>query len=195
MSGSLRSVNNRLSVRSLAQGVPLVCCLVCWSATVSQTNQSTRETQRNAVAMLALHLPVLFICIRPVAGLCEDHLEPASIFTWFFLPSSFVLPVACCVVCCGRLTFVADMRSMHGGKRSYAERQSVNTVIQGSASDIMKNAMLRIHAKLELYAERRKDNPKARPVLLCSVIHFLVPSFMLACSFAVAESANRDAAA
>ena len=33
-------------------------------------------------------------------------------------------------------------------KRSYAERQSVNAVIQGSASDMMKLAMLRIQSRI-----------------------------------------------
>eukprot|EP00808_Paulinella_micropora_P020605 g12177.t1 len=40
----------------------------------------------------------------------------------------------------------SDMQT--SGKRGYAERQSVNSVIQGSASDIMKLAMLRIQTGL-----------------------------------------------
>eukprot|EP00808_Paulinella_micropora_P004705 g65508.t1 len=41
-----------------------------------------------------------------------------------------------------------DIRHADFGKRGYAERQSVNSVIQGSASDIMKLAMLRIQTGL-----------------------------------------------
>jgi len=43
----------------------------------------------------------------------------------------------------------ADINSRESFKRAYAERQSVNTVIQGSAADMMKCAMLEIRSRLE----------------------------------------------
>ncbi len=52
----------------------------------------------------------------------------------------------------GRRRRIADIKSKNGGRRAQAERLAVNTVIQGSAADLIKIAMLNIHRRIE--AER-----------------------------------------
>ena len=48
----------------------------------------------------------------------------------------------------GRLRPLPDIASHDDTERSRAERQAVNTVIQGSAADLMKEAMIRACAEL-----------------------------------------------
>lgn len=59
----------------------------------------------------------------------------------------------------GRRRYLPDMRSSNRQLREAARRQAVNTVIQGSAADVIKLAMLAVHRDAEL---ARLD---ARPVL------------------------------
>jgi hypothetical protein len=57
----------------------------------------------------------------------------------------------------GRLRLLPDIDSDQGAKRAAAERQAVNTVIQGSASDLIKSAMLLVSkamAEYEISAEK-----------------------------------------
>ena len=46
----------------------------------------------------------------------------------------------------GRRRYIPDLKSRDPGLRSRAERQAFNTVIQGSAADIMKLAIVRAHS-------------------------------------------------
>jgi hypothetical protein len=50
-----------------------------------------------------------------------------------------------------RKRFLPDINSEDIQTRNYAQRQAVNTVIQGSASDIVKQAMLKIRLNLSHY--------------------------------------------
>jgi DNA polymerase-1 len=50
----------------------------------------------------------------------------------------------------GRRRPLPDMRSQNGQARAMAERQAVNTLIQGSAADIIKFAMLAVYRDEEL---------------------------------------------
>ena len=50
----------------------------------------------------------------------------------------------------GRRRPLPDMRSQSAASRAQAERQAVNTLIQGSAADIIKLAMLAVHGDEEL---------------------------------------------
>jgi DNA polymerase-1 len=45
---------------------------------------------------------------------------------------------------------IANLNSKNGGKRSQAERLAINTVIQGSAADLIKVAMVNIQRKIEV---------------------------------------------
>jgi len=49
---------------------------------------------------------------------------------------------------CGRKRYLTNINSKKPGERAQAERQAVNFRIQGSASDLVKTAMIRIHANL-----------------------------------------------
>ena len=49
----------------------------------------------------------------------------------------------------GRRRYLNDIRSEDNGKRSQAERQAINTVIQGSAADLMKTAMIQLSENLQ----------------------------------------------
>jgi DNA polymerase-1 len=46
----------------------------------------------------------------------------------------------------GRRRYIPDLRSIDKGLKSRADRQAFNTVIQGSAADIMKLAIIRAHS-------------------------------------------------
>jgi DNA polymerase I-like protein with 3'-5' exonuclease and polymerase domains len=46
----------------------------------------------------------------------------------------------------GRRRYIPDLKSYDKGLKSRAERQAFNTVIQGSAADIMKLAIVRAHS-------------------------------------------------
>ena len=50
----------------------------------------------------------------------------------------------------GRRRPLPDMLSQSGQARALAERQAVNTLIQGSAADLIKFAMLSVHTDGEL---------------------------------------------
>jgi len=49
----------------------------------------------------------------------------------------------------GRKRQILDIKSKNPGRRAQAERLAVNTVIQGSAADLIKLAMLAIHRRIE----------------------------------------------
>ena len=49
----------------------------------------------------------------------------------------------------GRRRRILDIKSRNGGRRAQAERLAVNTVIQGSAADLIKVAMLAIQKKID----------------------------------------------
>ena len=44
---------------------------------------------------------------------------------------------------------ISNLKSRNSKKRAHAERLAVNTVIQGSAADLIKVAMINIHKKIE----------------------------------------------
>jgi len=48
----------------------------------------------------------------------------------------------------GRRRYLPQLRSQGGLERSFAERAAINTPIQGSAADLVKLAMLKVHAAL-----------------------------------------------
>jgi DNA polymerase-1 len=59
----------------------------------------------------------------------------------------------------GRRRWLTGLASEHGGERSLAERVAINTPIQGSAADLMRLAMIRVHRRL------RWVHPAARLLL------------------------------
>ena len=59
----------------------------------------------------------------------------------------------------GRRRWLPALRSTHGGERALAERAAINTPIQGSAADLVKLAMVRLHGVL------KHAHPSARLLL------------------------------
>jgi DNA polymerase I len=49
----------------------------------------------------------------------------------------------------GRRRYIPDINSSNGAKRSGAERMAINMPVQGTAADLMKEAMIRIHRALQ----------------------------------------------
>jgi DNA polymerase-1 len=48
----------------------------------------------------------------------------------------------------GRRRYLPAINSRNGAMRQFAERQAVNTPVQGAAADLIKLAMVRVHAML-----------------------------------------------
>jgi DNA polymerase-1 len=59
----------------------------------------------------------------------------------------------------GRRRMLPALHSPNAGERSAAERMAVNTPIQGTAADLIKVAMVRLHTRL------RADHSRARLLL------------------------------
>jgi DNA polymerase I len=59
----------------------------------------------------------------------------------------------------GRLRYLPDIRSKNPNLRSNAERMAINARIQGTAADIMKIAMIRLHRRLA------EEHPEAKLLL------------------------------
>uniref|UniRef100_A0A7S4JPM5 DNA-directed DNA polymerase family A palm domain-containing protein n=1 Tax=Odontella aurita TaxID=265563 RepID=A0A7S4JPM5_9STRA len=59
----------------------------------------------------------------------------------------------------GRRRYLDDICSSDNGKRAQAERQAVNTIIQGSAADIMKLAMLKMSSRIMDWKKECLDSP------------------------------------
>ncbi|HEC98065.1 MAG TPA: hypothetical protein ENI58_07955 [Nitrospirae bacterium] len=53
-----------------------------------------------------------------------------------------------------RKRFFPGLNSNNFGERKAAEREAVNTVIQGSAADIMKKALVQVAEAMEVYGEK-----------------------------------------
>jgi DNA polymerase-1 len=88
---------------------------------------------------------------------------------------------------CGRRRYLRDLDSRNGMMRSHAERNAVNSPIQGSAADMVKLAMVKIQEALEKGAFKTKlilqvhdelvfDVPKeeletVRPIIENAMVH------------------------
>ena len=57
---------------------------------------------------------------------------------------------------CGRRCYLRDINSANATVRGFAERNAINAPIQGSAADIIKIAMVRIHRRLQTEGLRSK---------------------------------------
>ncbi len=71
---------------------------------------------------------------------------------------------------CGRRCYLRDINSANATVRGFAERNAINSPIQGSAADIIKIAMIRIHRRL------REEGLRSRMILqVHDELNFTVP--------------------
>lgn len=70
----------------------------------------------------------------------------------------------------GRTRFLPDINSRNATVRSYAERNAVNAPLQGSAADIIKIAMIRIHDEMNLRGMRSKMVMQVHDELVFNVV-------------------------
>lgn len=66
----------------------------------------------------------------------------------------------------GRRRMLEAIKSPVQQERAQAERQAVNSIIQGSAADIMKLAMLKLHDFLKMWKQR---SPDSHPKMLLQI--------------------------
>ena len=86
----------------------------------------------------------------------------------------------------GRRRYLPKLQSKHHGDRSSAERMAVNTPVQGSAADLIKRAMVSLHARL------KREEPDVQ--LLLQVHDELVFELPSAKAEAVAELVSEEMA-
>lgn len=70
----------------------------------------------------------------------------------------------------GRRRYLSKLTSVSGNEVKHAERQAVNTTIQGTAADIAKKAILQMNQSLMRYAEKLNINSE-NPVKLVLHLH------------------------
>jgi DNA polymerase-1 len=56
----------------------------------------------------------------------------------------------------GRRRYLSDINSSNAVVRGMAERNAINTPVQGSAADIIKMAMIRIHEEFRIHGLKSK---------------------------------------
>lgn len=78
----------------------------------------------------------------------------------------------------GRRRYLPDILSHNATVRGFAERNAVNAPIQGTAADIIKMAMVRIHADLDaFYAAKNPALPRAQMIMqVHDELNFNVPA-------------------
>ncbi len=78
----------------------------------------------------------------------------------------------------GRRRYLPDILSHNATVRSFAERNAVNAPIQGTAADIIKMAMVRIHTDLDaFYAAKNPATPRAQMIMqVHDELNFNVPA-------------------
>jgi len=70
----------------------------------------------------------------------------------------------------GRKRYLDDINSHDSAKKSQAERQAINTVIQGSAADLMKTAMIQLSKNLMQWRDDNESNgASTRPQMLLGI--------------------------
>ena len=70
----------------------------------------------------------------------------------------------------GRTRFLPDINSRNATVRSYAERNAVNAPLQGSAADIIKIAMIRIHEEMSRLGLRSRMVMQVHDELVFNVV-------------------------
>ena len=70
----------------------------------------------------------------------------------------------------GRTRFLPDINSRNATVRSYAERNAVNAPLQGSAADIIKIAMIRIHREMNERGMRSRMVMQVHDELVFNVV-------------------------
>jgi len=76
----------------------------------------------------------------------------------------------------GRVRYLPDITSRNATVRSYAERNAVNAPLQGSAADIIKLAMIRIHEEMQRLQMRSRMVMQVHDELIFNVVPEELPA-------------------
>ena len=72
----------------------------------------------------------------------------------------------------GRRRLVPELGSKNGAIRAAAERETVNMPIQGTAADVLKKAMIDVHAALDRFnTEQAERAGRAQPSRMILTVH------------------------
>ena len=69
----------------------------------------------------------------------------------------------------GHRRYLPDLHAQDHAKRAYAERQAVNSVVQGSAADVIKLAMVRMQGRLNALTPEARRGEYGEPRLLMQI--------------------------
>ena len=90
----------------------------------------------------------------------------------------------------GRRRYLPDINSSNGNVRGFAERNAINAPIQGSAADIIKIAMIKIHEEIEKQKLEGKMIIQVHDELLFDVPRKEIPQFEQIIHFQMENAAD-----
>jgi len=140
--------------RSGADPFILIAARWCGSETAAVTAEQRSRVKQICYALIYGAGPAL---VAEQAGISEDE---AAAITFLAGVKDQCRRQGYVETLLGRRRYLPNIRSEDPQLRSRAERQAVNTLIQGSAADLIKLAMINIHCKLaQLSREREHASP------------------------------------
>ena len=140
---------------------------------VSSVTPSERKVAKQIVLAVVYGMGVnqvakkLGVDIQAARGFFDSFfLSFPSVQVWMSKVKRFALANGFVRTITGRIRWLPDIKSSNSEKRNRAERQAINSVIQGSAADVMKLGMLNVASSLEAWKGAGAGAGKAPEILL-----------------------------